>query len=194
MQEKEKQNFLSSDLVTFPSRAAERIFLEALNIEDNKKQKTEIVYNGIDIRKVKNNKHISRDLLLFRKKYSLKKTDVLIGIVGSINKSKGQRELILAMPIIIKSIPSVKLLIVGDDNSKNHYYCSEIKTLCNNMSLNNYIIFTGFQKNMMPIYSLLHLLVSLSQNESFGRVLMVWVVIARMLSLRSIFPCFLRED
>lgn len=133
--------------------------------------KTEIIYNGIDINHAKGIEEISKNTSLLMQKYSLNKNDTLIGMCGNIHDGKGQKELILAMPIILKSIPDTKLLIVGDDSIKNNPYCSEIKDLCNNLNLNANVIFTGFQKDMIPIYSILNLLVLLSNDEPFGRVL-----------------------
>lgn len=134
------------------------------------RDKTEIIYNGLDISKkcLKNN--ISSNDHTLKDQFSLHENDLLVGMVGSINERKNQRDLILAMPIILQLFPNTKLLIIGDNKSDN-LYCSEIKNLCNRMHLNEHVVFTGFMEDLRPIYSILNLLVLLSSDEPFGRVL-----------------------
>jgi glycosyltransferase involved in cell wall biosynthesis len=52
MKEIEKENYFNSDLVVFPSKAAENYFLSDLNISEEHKPNTAIVYNGIDKDKI----------------------------------------------------------------------------------------------------------------------------------------------
>lgn len=67
-----------------------------------------------------------------------KSNSLLIFYIGGINPYRGLDIAIKAMPIIIKSIPSAKLIISGYGESKK-----ELEQLAKELNLNDYVTFTG---------------------------------------------------
>jgi glycosyltransferase involved in cell wall biosynthesis len=139
MQEKEKQNFLSSDLVTFPSRAAERIFLEALNIEDNKKQKTEIVYNGIDLDRIKSFLNAPGENIF--SKYGVRASDSQLKIINVAEhvKEKNISLLLKSVELLNKVYKKGSILISIGQGPLSR----ELKKLCSELSVADKIFFLG---------------------------------------------------
>jgi glycosyltransferase involved in cell wall biosynthesis len=75
-------------------------------------------------------------------KYSAIESSNNILFVGRVEKIKGVRYLIEAVPLIIKKIPNIQLYIVGDGHEKNSLF-----KLVNDIGLSNNIHFIGWQKN-----------------------------------------------
>lgn len=102
-----------------------------------------IIKNGIDVEKYRYNELIRKTI---REKFNIKKTDIILGHVGTMNTVKNQEFLIKLMDIISQKKSDYKLLLVGDGpNFKN------IHKLVNELNLSNYVILAGMQKNVHEI-------------------------------------------
>lgn len=73
-----------------------------------------------------------------------------IVFVGHITKKQGLDEVIQAMPLILKSIPQAKLLIVGDGE-----YTSTLKQICKQLHIEKSVEFTGFIKEHKEIENII---------------------------------------
>ena len=80
--------------------------------------------------------------------------------VGRLSPQKGHRYLIEAAPKIIKEMPNVVFLFVGDGP-----LCAELKSLAGRMGLQEKIIFLGFRKDIASILKVSDLFVLPSLNE-----------------------------
>lgn len=79
-------------------------------------------------------------------KYDIK-GDLLL-FVGGLIERKGIRQLIQAMPLIIKDFPDAKLLVVGDGNLKE-----ELIALVTELTISTNVVFAGaIQHNDLPSY------------------------------------------
>jgi len=74
--------------------------------------------------------------------YSTIENNNTILFVGRLEKVKGVRYLIEAVPLIIKKIPNIQLYIVGDGQEKDSLF-----ELVNDIGLSSNIHFTGWQKS-----------------------------------------------
>jgi glycosyltransferase involved in cell wall biosynthesis len=86
--------------------------------------------------------------------------------VGSLKKQKNHKLLIKAFKYVSDEIPS-KLMIVGTGKEKD-----SLLDLAKSLNLQDKIIFTGFQKNVSPLYAASDLFVLSSSYEGFGNVLL----------------------
>ena len=118
------------------------------------------IYNGIE---QKPSDQIDTDTLNIINKYGLKKKDVLIGTIGSLNLQKDTATLIKAMPKIIKKLPSAKLIIVGSGPLKY-----KLQKLVKKLNLTGKVIFTGSIKDISSILQLFTVFVLPSKSEAFG--------------------------
>jgi glycosyltransferase involved in cell wall biosynthesis len=94
-------------------------------------------------------------------------TSVTVGCFGRLETWKGQQVLIEAAETIIKSVPDVKFLIVGDGSNE-----LELKIQVNAKGLQNYFEFTGGVTNVKDYMDKCTLIVHTSiEPEPFGMVI-----------------------
>jgi lipopolysaccharide heptosyltransferase II len=96
-----------------------------------------------------------------------------ITIIGRITPIKGHAFFIHAMAKVIRSMPYVKVSIVGDAPRKKPMYRREIENLVQKLGLENHVEFLGQRQDIPEILSQTDVLVMSSiYPESFGRVIL----------------------
>ncbi len=105
---------------------------------------------------------------VLRQEFGFNQEDFVIGVVGKIYLEKGQKEVVEAIGMIVKTWPQVRLLIVGEIRDKSYYRKIQKSVLDNH--LENHVVVIGYQKEISNILSMIDLLVVASNIESFGRV------------------------
>ena len=125
-------------------------------VEENK---ITIINNAIDIDKFKFDKEKREKI---REKLCLKDCFV-IGHVGRFEQTKNHKFLINVFHKIIKQIPSVKLLLVGDGSLKD-----EIQLQVENLGLKSNVIFCGVRNDVADLYNAMDVFVFPSLYEGLG--------------------------
>ncbi len=105
---------------------------------------------------------------VLRRKFGLLPTDYVIGIVGKIYPDKGQKEVVESIRLVKKTLPNVKLLVVGEVRDKKYY--NRLQRFISENQLDRDVIFIEYQQDIFGILAMLDLLVIASCVESFGRV------------------------
>lgn len=113
------------------------------------------IYNGI-------NPENFQSKINLRNEFNFKKSDIIIGTIGSLIIRKGIKYLILAAKEILKEYNNIKFLIIGDGPLKN-----QLQTLANNPN----IIFTGNRKDIPQLLATMDIFILPSLSEAFGQVL-----------------------
>ena len=144
----------SSCCVIVNSEASRRPFEEYPNIR--------VVYNGIPFEGKG-----PRDRTEAKKALGLSHDDLTLGIIGKIYAGKGQKEVILAVERLRRSLPSIKLFIIGA--VKNRRYYRELERLIHQYSIQDRIFFTGQIPDVFKYLKAFDLLIVASRVESFGR-------------------------
>jgi glycosyltransferase involved in cell wall biosynthesis len=157
-----------SDCVVFNSKAS------AEHLYENKtrlKKKSVIIYNGLD-REVP----ISTDdeQVVLRKKLfkSIDKLSIVIGLVGRINRHKGQ-QLLLSVINELKKNPAhnIYLLFIGSTIKSQIFLLNELKKEISNKNLENFVTIVDFQKEIYKYYDCIDIvLVPTTDPEPFGLV------------------------
>ncbi len=114
--------------------------------------------------------HKSHD---FRKSLGFKPEDFLMGVVGRIDRQKGQYELIQAFSQLAPQHPKTHLLIVGEPTlgeREQQIYYEKLMNQVNRSEWKSRIHFHGFEKNPHLLLSNLDLFVLPSHCETFGYV------------------------
>lgn len=95
-----------------------------------------------------------------------------IGLISRLTPIKGHTHFLQAIARVIRVIPKVKVLIVGEASPGKEQYKEELKMLTRRLGLSPYVKFSGQLDNIPAVLSGLDLLVlpTLTQ-EAFGRVL-----------------------
>ena len=105
--------------------------------------------------------------LIFRKKYNLKKTDIVLGFAGRYTREKNISSLLLGFSKIIKNNNNVYLCMVGKNiNISNKELMSHI----NDYSIKKKVHLLSEQENLLNFYNGIDLLLLTSHSESFPNV------------------------
>ena len=126
------------------------------------------IYNGVDIKKF--NDSVKGEEI--RKKFGIGKNDFLIGVVGRVDRTKGQELLIEAFASLAGKYENIKLIVVGGSSRKERRYYLGLRKYSNTLKLNKKVIFTGHRKDIPEITAAIDLSVFPSlptSNEGFGR-------------------------
>lgn len=93
--------------------------------------------------------------------------EIIIGIVGRLEKVKGINYLLFGMKKILAKFPYAKLEIIGDGSN-----AQELKNLSEKLKISNSVIFFGKFTDVIPFYSRMDVFVLPSILEGFGIVLL----------------------
>jgi len=120
-----------------------------------------LIYRGVDIEKFK-----------YRQIDESAKGEYTIGIIGRLSPIKGHRYFLRAVSKVIKSVPRVKVLIVGDAPPEKERYKQELESLVNRLGLSRHVEFLGRRSDIPEILAKLDVLVmATTVPEGFGRVI-----------------------
>ncbi len=122
--------------------------------------KIKVIYNGISS---KPNKYIDKDTIDIITQHGLKKRDIIIGTIGSLNIQKDTVTLVKAMPRVFKKLPTAKLVLVGSGPLKYM-----LQKVVKKLKIEDKVIFTGSVKDISSVLQLLTVFVLPSRSEAFG--------------------------
>jgi D-inositol-3-phosphate glycosyltransferase len=130
-------------------------------------EKIKVLPLGIDLKKF--------DPLLYNKNdsqtfFGLPHNSCIIGVLGRLDKQKGQHIVLYAVPKIVKHHPNVVFLIAGDETEGEHGYKEHLLKLCRDLDIERYVIFLPFTDNVPLLMSALDVFVLPSFSETFGLV------------------------
>jgi glycosyltransferase involved in cell wall biosynthesis len=145
--------------------------------EDNKVIK---IYNGIDVVKwaARNKKLEARSqnrqkTCNLRNEFAIGLDKWFVAMIGQLVFWKKHKDFINSASIVLKEIPNVKFLIVGEDSFGDHPgYKGELQNLCKCLNIRDKFIFTGYRCDIPLIMAAIDVLVLPSCNEPFGRVVL----------------------
>ena len=139
-------------------------------------QKVETIYIGVDIPQFD---LVSESENVLKRDYKLGKDDVIVGLVGRIDRAKGQDKFINAARIVIddlrKNNPDLaqktKFFIVGSsEKGAGIEYENNLKNIVKMWGIADNFVFTGFRKDIPSVMNSLDIAVFPSMSESFGLV------------------------
>jgi len=98
--------------------------------------------------------------------------ELTIGMIGRITPLKGHIDFIRAISRVIRILPKIKVLIVGDAPPEKAKYRQELELLVKRLGLHQTVQFMGTSYDIPKILSEMDLLVLASKTpEAFGRVI-----------------------
>lgn len=101
-----------------------------------------------------------------------RKEDFSVGIIGRLTPLKGHKDFIKAMAKVARTVPRLKIWIVGDAPSSREAYKEELQVLVRRLGLWHCTEFLGTQRDIPTILSQLDVLVlATTTHEAFGRVI-----------------------
>lgn len=93
----------------------------------------------------------------------IKKSEFVIGSVGSLTKRKGHQYLIEALPRILEKHPQARVVIIGEGPEE-----SNLRKLMKQLNVEDKVTLKGFQKEVFRLLREFDLYVHPSINEPFG--------------------------
>ena len=128
-----------------------------------------LVHNGLDPTRVVPGRS-AEDV---RRAFGLEAGQPVIGMIGNIRWWKGQEVVIRALPAIVRRVPNVKCLFVGETAASDRQYAERLQDLTRELGVDQHVVFTGYCANVADALSVMDvsLLASITP-EPFGRVLL----------------------
>lgn len=113
---------------------------------------------GIDLEKFSPTSDERRKNL--RNQYGFNQTDFILIYVGELIPRKNQQHLLHVLYHLVKSIPSIKLLLAGDGPDQN-----VLTTTIQQLGIKKHVELLGFRKDIAELMSLSDIVVSTSRQE-----------------------------
>jgi len=155
--------YLLATKVIVNSKAVGEIFRF---VQKNSSEKVKIIYNCIDL-DLYNPNVDGNDL---RRELNIGTNIALIGFIGRVHPEKGIEYLIRAVRGVVKIVPEVRFLIVGDTALGKEEHQKRMRNLSEELGLADKILFLGYRKEVVKIIAALDILVLPSLREPFGLV------------------------
>lgn len=108
-----------SHLEAATARSADRIITVSHSMREDlvthgwPESKISVVWNGVDPERYDPKKCKHKDVEMVREKYGIEKDEQMLFFLGRLTWVKGVRNLVQAMPLILKEYPKTKLVILG---------------------------------------------------------------------------------
>lgn len=141
-----------------------------LELGIGKSEKYITIYSGIEVEKFKININIDEK----KKELGIEPGERVIGVVAKLWEGKGHETILEAAPQVIKEIPNVKFLFVGEGYLRN-----KLETRVRELGLSNRVIFTGFRTDIPEITAIFNIALLVSLFEGMGRVLLEAMVLGK---------------
>jgi glycosyltransferase involved in cell wall biosynthesis len=106
-----------------------------------------------------------------RSTMNLSNDKFLVGVVGRLDKKKGQLEVLKAIPLLKNNEKNMHIVFVGD-KTKNEAdeYVQKLKEVIAQEQLQEFVSFLPHQSNMQQLYGAFDLVIVPSWEETFGTV------------------------
>lgn len=141
----------------------------ALNEGLGKRSKYEVMLNGsacgVDLERFASEKRESSRNKI-RSEINIPESAVVVGTVARLTGDKGINELVEAFDAISNEIPSLYLLLVGDQEEKDRLLPSTEQVISNNPRIK----VVGWQANPLPYYAAMDIFCLPTYREGFGEV------------------------
>lgn len=134
-----------------------------LRLNIGKPNKYVTIHDGIEVEKFKVNINIDEE----KKELGIRPEEKVIGVVAKLWGGKGHETILEAAPRVIKEIPNVKFLFVGEGYLRNR-----LEARVRELSLSDHVIFTGFRTDIPEITATFNIALLVSLFEGMGRVLL----------------------
>lgn len=143
-------NTLASAIVSVAPACTENLVDTGIS-----EKKITLIMNGVEpVRRITEDEKAA-----LRAKLGIKDGDFVCGISARLEPYKGHSYLLRAAEIVIREIPNVKFIIMGDGSVKE-----ELIAAADRAGISENVIFTGFADDIAPYYNIM----DLALNSSWG--------------------------
>ncbi|UAB81921.1 glycosyltransferase family 4 protein [Marixanthomonas sp. SCSIO 43207] len=146
-------------------------------------KKSVTIVNGVD----NTTPPLSKDDRINKRKelFNASEDDLLIGLVGRINRLKGHTLLLNSFKKLSSSYPKAKLCFIGSPPPNQEFFLSNLKETISDLDLTDKVAFLDFQETIFPVLESLDIVtVPSTEPESFG-LIVVEAMLAKKLVVAS---------
>lgn len=126
-----------------------------------------LLHNGIDTDYYTPNEELKIE---GRKKWGIKKHELVIGMMGRLSPGKGHIEFLESAIELNKKHDHLKFIIIGEASRGEDEFAFKIKNIANENNIKN-LIFTGYLNDVRETLSALDIFIFPSHAEAFGLAL-----------------------
>jgi glycosyltransferase involved in cell wall biosynthesis len=129
-------------------------------------EKVVVIPNGVDLTEFVKEQPDSK----LKEKLNVQEEGILVGTLGQLIPGKGQEVFLKAASLVLKHIPQVKFMVVGDGNRA---YREKLEELSKTLGISETTVFTGFREDIPRIMNTLDIVVlpSTTHLEGLSRVI-----------------------
>lgn len=138
-------------------------FLTAVKNKIADRTKTDIIPNGIEVSKFAN---LKKDTALISE-LGLNAENFIIGNISRFDEQKNQQLILQAAYFLIRKYPQMRFVFVGSGK-----HLEQMRDLARDSKLEEYVVFTGEQENLIDYYSIFDIFVFPSLWEGMPYVLL----------------------
>jgi glycosyltransferase involved in cell wall biosynthesis len=125
-----------------------------------------ILYPGLNLRKYNPADFNKKEI---RKEFNIDPKAIVIGMSGRFSPGKGQEEFLNTVKILRQEVKdNIYFIIAGGASFGEDDYENKIQKLSKELGINDYVLFTGYRKDMARVLSAMDIFVFPSYEESFG--------------------------
>ncbi len=154
--------FLKSDAIVAVSESI------AATIRPYFKKNIFSIYNGLDAKEFEER---VKDPQKLRREFGVSEKTKIVGMVANIIPLKGHKLFLDAMEQIFREFDDVKCVIIGESPDESKLNIRDLKIYANQLNIADKVIFTGGRDDVPDLLSAFNILVSASDREAFGRVI-----------------------
>ena len=126
-----------------------------IRFEGIKKDKIEVVYNGVELEKF----HVETDILKLKESMGIGGSDPVIGIVARLAPEKGHDVLLKAAKKVVNEFSLARFLIIGDGEEKQ-----KLQQLTSKLGIESNVSFLGVRKDIPIMLSIMDIAVLSSKQ------------------------------
>lgn len=127
--------------------------------------KVVVIPNGMDVDDRGDRVRLGEE---FRNLHGLSMDAPVVGTLGELRETKGQRDLVLAAGEITKLLPDCRFVIAGLEHTFDKSFRRELRRLAKVLGLEDRFLWLDWLEDTAPFYSAIDVFVSPSHAESFG--------------------------
>ncbi len=129
------------------------------------REKIHVILNGLRL-DPSEDERVVRDE--FRRFHSIPPDAQVVGTMGELKPSKGQRDFVLAANEIAKTQPDCRFIVAGKDNTTDQRHRRELRRMVKVFGLADKFVWLDWLDDTAPFFASVDVFVSPSHTESFG--------------------------
>ena len=150
--------------------AVSRAIVDKIEHEGRSGAKVSLIYNGVDLERYDH----QEPCCTLREEYGMEPGCQIVGVVARLETEKGHATLLEAWPLVLRSVPSAHLLVVGEGSLR-----SQLEAQAAALRVAHRVVFTGRRDDIPAVTAALDVAVLPSYREAQGLTVLEAMALSR---------------